>query len=156
MGVTMQLKVVEAQRLTEMIDGGGDPDGYLFEAAGSALDLGRSWYALHYLLCGEVWTGEGPLFDALSGGQPLLQAEELVRALTTDQTEATAQALNNKTEEQLTAAFRPEEMNAAKIYPSADWTSPGELEHLLERFRELTAYYGEAAAKRQGMLLYSF
>lgn len=156
MGVTMQLKAVSESKLLEMIEEAGDPDGYLFEGDNEALDLSRSWYGLHDLICEGVLTGKGPLFNALMGGRPMEHAEELVRSLTAEQTREVARALESKSEAELTAAFNPQRMNEEGVYPSADWSAPGELDHLLERYRALKAYYQAAAENGEGMLLYSF
>src|SRR5262245_45909058 len=36
-----------------------------------ALDLGKAWHGLHFLLTGTAWEGDGPLAAAILGGEEI-------------------------------------------------------------------------------------
>jgi hypothetical protein len=45
-------------------------------------------------------------------------------------------------------------MTELDIYPSIDWDGEGEQEYVMDYYRELVAYYKEAADNNEAMLLY--
>ncbi|POM24180.1 hypothetical protein BTM25_28070 [Actinomadura rubteroloni] len=76
-------------RVPPVLDGAADPAVVarrLFGAggarpAGTALDLGGAWQAVHYLLTGDPWDGPQPEGDVVCGGRLLTEdgADELGR-----------------------------------------------------------------------------
>lgn len=130
------------------------------EEAGGAgqFDIDKAWHGIHYLLNGEAWGGSGPLFGAVLGGTEL-EGTEIgygpARYLTPQQVAATAAALAAVTAEDLRSKYDPGAMDAAQVYPTI-WTRDGEeaLDYLLEHFVGLQAYFQEASAAGDAMVLY--
>ncbi|MDO3411072.1 YfbM family protein [Saccharibacillus sp. CPCC 101409] len=156
MGMIGHLKRVPDERLTALIGGNESLDDYIYGAEGEELDLDKAWHGIHYLLCGDSWEGEGPLFDALMGGTSFegRSEEENVRYLRPQQTRDVAQALDVIDEDQLRAGFSPDDMNEAGVYPSEDWNEEGELDYVLDYYRQMKEYYKTAAERGEGMLIY--
>lgn len=124
---------------------------------GDHLDLDKTWHAIHFLLNGQTWTGDGPLFDAVLGGEPL--GEEDVgygpaRALTAEQVKATAQALADLPVETLLARFDAQTLNDNEIYPQA-WTGEADdLAYVEHHYIQLAAFFQAAAKHDDALLLY--
>lgn len=158
MGMIGYLKRVPAELLTALLEGTAALEEYVFgDDVTDELDLDKAWHGLHYLLCGDAFQGEEPLFNALMGGRPINEDETediIVRYLTPAQTREVSQALEGIGEGELKKAFAPEAMNEAGVYPAPDWTDAGELDYLLEYYGPLKDYYRQAADNDEGMLIY--
>ena len=158
MGMIGYLQQVSPKLLTALIQGELDIHEYLFDQEnGEELDLDKAWHGLHYLLCGDAFQGELPLFNALMGGRPINEHETediIVRYLTVEEVAEVSNALAHIGQAQLKQAFDPHEMNEAGVYPSSDWSEDGELDYLLGYYEPLKNYYRQAAATGEGMLLY--
>ncbi|WP_172194971.1 YfbM family protein [Saccharibacillus qingshengii] len=157
MGMIGYLKRVTEQALSSLIHGGQDLYAYIHGEQGEELDLDKAWQGLHYLLCGDPYGGEGPLFDAIMGGKPLNPEEEseiIVRYLTPDEVRNVASALESVGPAELAKGFEPDDMNEAGVYPSPDWNEEGELDYLLGYYEPMREHYRAAAAAGEGMLLY--
>ncbi|MEJ8303827.1 YfbM family protein [Saccharibacillus sacchari] len=158
MGMIGYLKRIPVELLNALLEGTASVEDFLHsDEAGEALDLDKAWHGIHYLLCGDAWEGEGPLFDVLMGGQPINDSEDeevVVRYLQPEQVQAVAQALKEIGDQELAEGFSPDEMNEAGVYPAPDWNDGGELDYLLGYYGPLKTYYAEAADKGEGMLIY--
>ncbi|GGO02819.1 YfbM family protein [Saccharibacillus kuerlensis] len=157
MGMIGHLKRIPEQRLSSLIHGGEDLYAYIHGEEGEELDLDKSWQGLHYLLCGDPYGGEGPLFDALMGGRPLNEGEEedmIVRYLTPDQVRDVAEALESIERKDLARGFEPDDMNESGVYPAPDWNEEGELDYLLDYYEPMRNHYRSAAEAGEGMLIY--
>lgn len=158
MGMIGYLKRIPEELLTALLEGSATVDEQVHgDEAGEALDLDKAWHGIHYLLCGDAWEGEGPLFDALMGGKPVNESEEediIVRYLKPDEVREVARALEAIGDKELAEGFAPDEMNEAGVYPAPDWTEEGELDYLLGYYGPMKAYYAQAAQNGEGMLIY--
>ncbi|NGZ76753.1 YfbM family protein [Saccharibacillus alkalitolerans] len=157
MGMIGYLKRIPEPRLSSLIHGGEDLYAYIHGEEGGELDLDKAWQGLHYLLCGDAFSGEGPLFDALMGGKPLNEDETeeiIVRYLTPDEVRNVAAALESVGRTELARGFEPDDMNEANVYPAQDWNDEGELDYLLGYYEPMRDHYRAAAAAGEGMLLY--
>ncbi|MCQ4088608.1 YfbM family protein [Saccharibacillus sp. JS10] len=158
MGMIGYLQQVSPELLNALIQGERDIHEYLFDQEkGEELDLDKAWHGLHYLLCGDAFQGELPLFNALMGGRPINEHETediIVRYLTVEEVAEVSNALTQIGQAELKQAFEPDQMNEAGVYPSSDWNEDGELDYLLAYYEPLKTYYQQAAVKGEGMLLY--
>lgn len=157
MGMIGYLRRIPEQSLSSLIHGGLDLYAYIQGDEGEELDLDKAWHGLQYLLCGDAWSGEGPLFDALMGGKALNEDEQediIVRYLTPDEVREVSSALESVSEPDLAKGFEPDDMNEAGVYPSADWNEEGELDYVLGYYEPMRAHYRAAAAAGEGMLIY--
>lgn len=156
MGMIGHLKRVPEQKLSALIHGGESLDDYMYGAEGEGLDLDKAWQGIHYLLCGDAWEGQGPLFDALMGGTSFQgrSEEENVRYLKPDEVRDVAQALETIGDKELAEGFEPDDMNEVGVYPSPDWNEEGELDYILGYYGPMKAYYKAAAENGDGMLIY--
>ncbi len=158
MGMIGYLKRVPAELLTALIQKTATLDEYVFgDEAGEELDLDKAWHGLHYLLCGEAFGGEEPLYNALMGGRPINEEETediIVRYLTPDQVREVSAALEALDDDALSKGFAPDDMNEAGVYPAPDWNDAGELDYLLGYYGPMKQYYRQAAENGEGMLIY--
>lgn len=136
-------------------------EGYLFPDDGdgepeNCVDIDKAWHGIHYLITGTADEGAPPLSWAIQGGTEIGQdiGYGPARMLASEQVKAISDALPD--EEAFTAAYAPEAMEAARIYPDAIWTrDSGEaLEYLLENYRVLVAFYRSAASRGDGAILW--
>lgn len=142
--------------LEELIDGATDtPEGSeLSETAAAALEIGKDWHGIHYLLTGQAWESPGVLGQVVLGGQEV--GEDLgygaARILSPEQVTTVAQALRELSPAELAAKFDPNALNEADIYPG-NWEEMDRA-GLAESYQRIGAYYDDAAAQGHGMLLY--
>lgn len=132
------------------------PDDDLGEPEHS-IDVDNSWHGLHYLLTGHAGEAQGPLAQAILGGQSI--GEDLgmgpARILTPPQVKEIAAELDRLTDEDLRARYKPVEMTALQIYPVLIWERDGEegFDYLVENFEVMAAFYRDAAARGDGVVL---
>ena len=118
-------------------------------------DVGRAWHAVHMLLNGSPWGGSGPAFDAVLGGTVLGDPStyEPVRALLPERVSAVAVLLASLPPEDLRPRFTHRAFRQAEIYPDV-WDRPDVLtSFLLPAYERLRAFYAEAAAEREAVLI---
>jgi hypothetical protein len=132
------------------------PDDDLGEPEHS-IDVDKAWHGLHYLLSGSASEGEGPLAQAILGGESI--GEDLgmgpARFLTPRQVGEIAEELGKLTIEDLRARYKPVEMTALQIYPELIWERDGEegFDYLAENFEVMATFYRDAAARGDGVIL---
>ena len=118
-------------------------------------DVGRAWHAVHMLLNGTPWGGSGPAFDAVLGGTTLGDPStyEPVRALLPERVAAVAEHLQALPGEQLRPRFTHRAFRQAEVYPDV-WDQPDVLTaFVLPAYEALRAFYAQAAAAGDGVLL---
>jgi len=127
-----------------------------------ALDLDKTWHVIHYLLNGEVWDGEEPLFDAVLGGVELPGTDGgygPFRYLLPEDVQLTAAALADIPVAALWERFEPGEAEGEEIY---GWTTSAVGPEALsthrawvsERYDALRTYFAGAARAGKAMLLH--
>lgn len=119
------------------------------------LDLHKSWHVLHYLFTGQAWDGDMPASALLLGGKEV--GEDMgygpARILTPQETASFAGFLQALDVDKLAARLDADQMQRLEIYSASD--DEAELEEELEHyFPQLQAFVADAAAKRQGLLIY--
>lgn len=124
-------------------------------APGRAVDLDKAWHGVHYLLTGSTGEDGTVLGMAVMGGDPL--GDDLgygpVRLLGPEQVRRVAAALAALDHEQVKLRFNRFALRALKIYPDI-WNEPDVLEdYLLPNLDDLIAFYTEAAAAGEAVLL---
>lgn len=120
------------------------------------LDIDKTWHAIHYLLTGTTWGGDGPLANAVLGGLPL--GEEDVgygpaRFIRRRQVAETSQALQEISSEQLWSRFDAKAMRKAQIYPEFEGGDE-DREYVCSYFEDLKKFFAAAAADGDAMILY--
>lgn len=121
------------------------------------LHLRKMWHALHFLLTGTTWDSQGPVGQAIIGGEDI--GPDIgygpARILAPEEVKATAAALTTITNDQFKSRFVPTRMEAVDIYPSDIWVREKDtiLSELLPLFQKLVQFYRDAAARGDGMLL---
>jgi hypothetical protein len=122
------------------------------------LRLRKMWHALHFLLTGTAWDNQGPVGQAIIGGEDI--GPDIgygpARILSPEDVKATAVALGAITNDQFRSRFAPTEMEAVDIYPSNIWVREKDtiLGELAPLFQALVQFYRDAAARGDGMLLW--
>ncbi len=126
----------------------------LAATATAALEIGKNWHGIHYLLTGEAWESPGVLGKVILGGTEI--GEDLgygpARLLTPAEVVEVTHALQNFPPSEFQAAFNPEKLNGADIYPDG-WTTADQ-DSLVTSYTEVSNYYQSAANQGLGMLLY--
>ncbi len=118
-------------------------------------DVGRAWHAVHMLLNGSPWGGSGPAFDAVLGGTVLGDPStyEPVRALLPERVSAVAVLLTSLPPEDLRTRFTHRAFRQAEVYPDV-WDQADVLTtFVLPAYERLRAFYAQAAADRDAVLL---
>ncbi|MBD3922619.1 YfbM family protein [Paenibacillus sp. PR3] len=165
MSMVGNLKRISPALLNELLQGEVELEEVLYgeEEVDQSLYLDKSWHAIHYLLNGAAWEGEEPLVHTVLGGTAIGEPDEdemesgeynPTRYLTPELVKQISDALQGITEVELQSRYNPEQMTEMDIYPSIDWEDDGELEYVMDYYRELVAYYRDAAANQEAMLLY--
>mgnify|MGYP001236529141 CR=1 FL=1 len=138
-----------AVRVEELIF---DPD-----AEPRTLDIDKSWEAIPFVLKRASGRSEGGFADLILGAQEVGADLGMGPAcyLTQAQVRHVAHELLAFSDERFAAAFSPPELDAAKVYPRI-WVRDGQdgLDYLLAHFRHLRAFFADAAAGDQAMLVY--
>lgn len=132
------------------------------KAAGGPLrhqDLDKAWHAIHFLLTGETWEGEGPASQAIMGGQPL--GDEDVgygpaRYLLPEEVVEISGVLESISVSDLHQKYVPADLEAASIYPTGIWEDEGEeaFDYVRHYYETLVAFYKTCAANGNPALLY--
>jgi hypothetical protein len=164
MSMIGNLKRISPKLLNDLLQGEIDIEDVLYGEADEdhSLYLDKSWHAIHYLLNGAAWEGEEPLVHTVLGGTPIGEPDEEEedeeynppRYLKPEQVKQIRDALAGISEEELLNRYNPEHMTELDIYPAIDWDGEGEQEYVMDYYRELVAYYKEAADNNEAMLLY--
>ncbi len=117
------------------------------------LNLDKSWHGIHFLLTGKTDEAPPPLGNAILGGTEI--GEDLgygpARYLTPDQVREAAQALSAITSEDFARRFDPQTIRQAGVYALENDATA---DYCVQYFEKLVAYYRDAAAKGNAMLLY--
>lgn len=129
----------------------------LLQAKGDdVLDMDKAWHGWHWLLTGTVYDTTSVLGQTLLGGSEV--GEDLgygpARVLSPAGVQAVANALEQFDASSATAAYNPQAMDDAGIYPTV-WTRDGDegLKWLLHYLPMLKTFYRNAAASRSAVML---
>ena len=158
MSMTARFLPVAGERLPDVIAGRIQPINLLFpddESDPGALDIDKSWHAIHFLLTGAPWNGEPPLCRAILGGEPVGEDGGYgpARYLTAEEVAEVATAL---------AAVDPDDLRQrygdgsplvdADIYPQGWDRHADGLDYVMTHFAELVAFYRRAAGDGHAVL----
>ena len=154
---------VPAEQLDALIANPGLISSIIYPDEGCAdtsarTDVDKAWQAIHYMLNGDAWEGEGPLFLTILGGTEI--GEDVAgygpaRYLAPVQVKELAAALSAIDAAGFSARYDPLALDAAEIYPQL-WVRDGDdgLAYVQHYYTQLSAFYREAAAQGQGVLVY--
>jgi Domain of unknown function (DUF1877) len=123
-------------------------------------DLDKAWHGIHYLLTGTAWEGDPPGNLLVTGGREVGDLDVgygPARVLTSVETRASRDWLNNIEEDELRRRFNPEDMRAKEIYPDIWERDPEEddtLEYLVEYARTLRNFLNRAVDQGLGIVVY--
>lgn len=136
-----------------------DPDAAALVLADSEpdelFDVGRAWQAVHTLLTGSPWSGEGPAADAVLGGVPLGDPStyEPVRLLVPERVAAVAALLRGLEPAELGRRYDAGAFRRAEVYPDV-WLDPEALDgFVLPAYRRLRDFHAAAAAEGDALLM---
>ncbi|MCO4745406.1 MAG: YfbM family protein [Proteobacteria bacterium] len=123
---------------------------------GTTADLHKAWQAIHFLLCGEAWSGSGPAAFLLAGGTEV--GEDMgygpVRALSSADTQAAAGVLEDVDAETLVSRWDRRAIASAQLYAidaNAEDEEKASIAHFYAPMRTLVL---DAAAAGEGVLIY--
>jgi len=142
--------LIDPNIATDLMDGGPAE-----AVAGRSVDLDKAWHGVHFLLTGTAWEARSDLGMAVLGGEPL--GDDLgygpVRLLDPRGVSRVAAALAALDREEVRLRFDRVRLRALEIYPDI-WDEPDVLEdYLLPNLDDLVAFYAQAAAAGEAVLL---
>lgn len=123
-----------------------------------ALDLHKSWHALHFLLSGSAWEGSGPAATLLAGGKAV--GEDLgygpARLVSAAETAAFNRFLADQSPDDLLDRIDLNAMGAQQIYcADGDDEDADELGEFVEHyFTQLKDYVAAAAKRGHGLAIW--
>ncbi|MGC4007160.1 MAG: YfbM family protein [Pirellulales bacterium] len=151
---------VTRSQLAALRDGPATISAFLYDEEpppDAHIDLDKAWHAIHFLLNGRTWDGNGPLFHAVLGGETL--GEEDVgygpaRFLTADEVKVTAQALADISPADFLKPFDAQALNDNEIDPQ-HWTGEDiDLHYVRNNFVRLVEFFRSATQHDDALLLY--
>lgn len=119
--------------------------------------LHEYWHAIHYLMCGKVWSGEFPEAFLIDGGSYLGDIDVgygPARIFDASEVREIAHALDNTQPAMLKQRFDPNRMLDYDIYPPIWDEDTQALDTCLEHFASLQHFMRHAAENDLGMVLY--
>lgn len=123
----------------------------------NTVDVDKAWHGIHYVLNGTSGEAEGPLGQAVLGGEVIGEDQGMgpARYLTPQQVKDIAAALDALSMDEFKARYKPIEMTAAEIYPEIIWERDDEdaLDYLIENYQVMVSFYRDAAARGDGVIL---
>lgn len=138
-------------------DPGAVPDCLYRTRADEAADIEKAWHAIHFMLTGQLYGGDGPLAQAVLGGVPI--GDEDVgygpaRGLSAADVKEVATALELLSKSDLRAKFNTEALSEAEIYPEIWDEGDDAFDYVFDNFLELQRFYQDAAAKDMAAILF--
>lgn len=165
MGMYMELRTVADNKLAALIadsDAAHDfchPDT---EGEASAIDLGKAWHGIHFLLSGDSLLPGDPaakLPEAflLRGGTEIDGFEFGARGLSSSEVRAVDAALQRVTADALRQLLDAKKLDEAEIYPGG-WedAEDEDLEWIVERYATLREVVHQAAHDGNGIIVYLY
>lgn len=138
--------------LTEpFADGKFEPEAHVLKTT-----LGEYWHGIHYLLCGEVWSGELPNAFLIDGGEFVGDIDVgygPARVFTAEETQEITSSILQKTRRDLTRHYDSCQMQDYDIYPQI-WDQESALPNCLDHFESLQEFLQNARKHQLGMVVY--
>lgn len=122
-----------------------------------ALDIDKSWQAIHYLLCEDFAKGEPPLGYAvpMTDDQGLDFGEFGAFYLRAGQVAEALQAMAELDENLLRSRYDFPSMVRDQVYPVvSDEDEDRFFVYILEHFNAIRGFYSQAAAEGKGLIFY--
>jgi Domain of unknown function (DUF1877) len=121
------------------------------------VSLEKSWHAIHFLLSGEVWTGDSPLGRVLMGGDEI--GDESFNTGYGNPRYHPPQSVKEISEDLPTLAelkdkYDPAKMAEAEIYGFNKDEPDEEWEYLSHFYSQMANYFQDAANRGNGMILF--
>ncbi|MFL6708613.1 MAG: YfbM family protein [Massilia sp.] len=158
MSMIGNLLAVPQSELDALFDDPGQIAHFLYEThADDAIHLDKTWHAIHFMLTGEVYDGDGAISQAILGGDPIGEEEvgyEPARGLSVAEVKAIDVALRGVSEADFRAKFDAAALTAADIYPQIWEEGDGALDYLVPYFMSLKQFYENAAQAGLAVVLF--
>lgn len=119
------------------------------------MDVDKAWHAIHFLLTGTAYEGNGPLFNVIMGGEELDDTDNgygPARILTPAEVKEVNKALEHIPPAELQKRFSAKKLKEADIYPEI-WDDEDGLEYVITHYEQLRDFYKNAAEAGNGMVL---
>ncbi|WP_151960815.1 YfbM family protein [Acinetobacter bereziniae] len=161
MSMIGNLLSISTQQLEDFIQSPNLLEAYVYgdqkDQKSQTLDLDKTWHAIHFILNGDAYGGQGPLAMVFFGGKEI--GEDLgigpARYLTAEQVKQVANSVEQVSDHQFSKQYDIEALDQADIYPNM-WDEDSEegLQYILPYFQDLKQFYQEAALRNQAVLIY--
>ncbi len=159
MSMIGNLLMVSNQQLQQFLNEPSLVENYIYaeQKQEQYLDLDKAWHAIHFMLNGNAYEGQGALALAFFGGEEI--GEDVgygpARYLTVEQVRQVSESLSQISHEVFSQKYDPVAMDESSVYPNI-WEREGEegLHYILPFFDDLKKFYQEAALRDQAVLIY--
>lgn len=162
MGMTASFVAVSPAELESLINDATDLSDLLFERLGEsepsqAVDIDKSWAAIHFMLTGSQWGGNPPESLPILGGVEI--GPDIgygpARYLDPSSVQKAYAVLYALPTDELKKRFIPEKLEAADIYPSGIWIEEGEegSEYIAHWYEQLRFFYRAASERGDAVIL---
>ena len=127
------------------------------EKTSDAVDIDKSWAAIHFMLTGTPWGGEPPESQPILGGAEI--GEDMgygpLRYLTPAEVQSAHRVLAQLPVTELKKRFIPAKLEEAEVYPTGIWLDEGEegFDYIEHWYVQLCAFYANAAQAGRAVLL---
>lgn len=132
-------------------DGNFEPEAQVLKTS-----LGEYWHGIHYLLCGDVWSGKLPNAFLIDGGEFVGDIDVgygPARVFTAEETAEITSSMLQKARRDLTRRFDAYQMLDYDIYPQI-WDHETAMPNCLEHFESLQNFLKDARQHQLGMVVY--
>jgi hypothetical protein len=149
---------VDDAELEGLLAGSVDAEEFLsrcLESDSRGADIDKAWAGIHYLLCGSVWEGTGPLFNAVLGGTPLGEEDfgyGPARYLRKDEAAQVFAALSGIDFSAFRPKFLSDVQGNTEIYPG--YSEEDDFNYLEYNFAHLVGFFKSAAASSSNVVLF--
>ena len=158
MSMIGNLLAVTQSELDALYDDPAEISDFLYEThEDDAVDIDKTWHAIHFMLTGQVYDGDGPVSQVILGGEPIGE-EEIgygpARGLSAAEVKDIDTALRAVSEADFRAKFDAAALTAADIYPQIWDEGDAALDYLIPYFLTVKQFYEKAAQEQSAAILF--
>ncbi len=162
MGMRAALVSISPDELGALLEDSSEVESFFFARCDAddplkAIDIDKSWAAIHFLLTGTAWGGDEPECLPVLGGTPIGEEMDFgpARFLSPEQVQEVDGILSSVPTAELKKRFIPSQLEAAEIYPAGIWEEEGEegFEYIAHWYEQLREFYRLAAEQGNAVLL---
>jgi len=160
MGMVCVLQPIDAGEIDGVLEHPETIHTRLEQGAEGAIDIDKSWHAIHFLLTGTAWDGTDPDGFLLQGGEQVGDEDVSYgppRILRPHEVQRVHAFLKTIDSAELRRRYDPKAMVRAEIYPDI-WDREDDMEenfeYVSQYFEDLRRFFAGAAQKEHGVAIF--